>query len=254
MSKIVMLGDLHCGHAAGLTPPDWWVNDKQNLAAYQRESWARYLDFIKQIGRPDILICNGDAIDGKGQKSQGVELLTPDMEQQALIAAQCLGQWKAKKVIMTYGTPYHTGTGENFENIAARALDADIANQQFLEIDGVIFSIKHKPAGSSSIPHGRHTGVARDRLWNVLHADIENQPKADVIIRSHVHYHTFSGGPDWLAMTLPALQGPKSRYGVRECTGIVDWGIITFQTKKGAYSWQSHIVRMAAAKAKLKKL
>ena len=255
--NIVALGDLHCGHIAGLTPPEWWVSKAAapKARAYQQESWQRYEQLVNNFGkRVDVLVVNGDAIDGRGERSGSVELITTDRNKQADMAVRCLEMWKARKVIMTYGTPYHTGQAENFENRVAEALDADIANQQFVEIEGVVFSIKHKPAGTSGVPHGRHTGVARDRLWNVLHADLKNQPKADVILRSHAHYHAYAGGPGWLAMILPALQGPKSRYGERECVGVVDWGVVYFTVNKGSYTWEAKITRLKAAQANLKKL
>ena len=64
---------------------------------------------------------------------------------------------------------------------------------------------------------------------------------ANVIIRSHVHYHEFSGNPTHIAMTTPALQGWGSKYGERQCSGIVDIGLVQFDISEGEYSWKCHL-------------
>ena len=45
---------------------------------------------LKEVGPVDILVVNGDAIDGHGKKSNGSELLTTDLLQQVDIAVECL--------------------------------------------------------------------------------------------------------------------------------------------------------------------
>jgi hypothetical protein len=86
--------------------------------------------------------------------------------------------------------------------------------------------------GGSTIPHGRFTATAKERLWNVLWNERELRPKAQVILRGHVHYATFCGEPGWVAMTLPALQGMGTRYGGRVCSGTVHWGAVIFDVNE----------------------
>ena len=66
--KVVALGDLHCGHHAGLTPPSWWASKsvKPSVHEMQKQCWQWYAKQAKRVGHVDVLICNGDAIDGKG--------------------------------------------------------------------------------------------------------------------------------------------------------------------------------------------
>ena len=255
-NKIITLGDSHCGHIAGLTPPDWWFSPRRYPKARKTQElyWREFESHVKKHRKPDVLICNGDAIDGRGERSGSTELITTDRSDQCKMAIEALQMFEADKIFLTAGTPYHTGKLEDWEQLIADELGAEFHDHLFIEIDKVIFSVKHKPAGGSQVPHGRHTGIARDRLWNVLQADIEEQPKADIILRSHQHYHTGSFGPDWLAMILPALQGPGSKYGSRQCAGIVDWGIVIFETKKGGYTWRAETKRLKMAKKKLIRL
>lgn len=197
-----------------------------------------------KLGPIDICIANGDLVDGRGEASGGSEIIC-DVGEQADMATSILKRVKAKKYIQSYGTPYHTGKVVDYEKGIADRLDGVIQSHPFIEVNGVTFDIKHEPAGNSNIPHGRHTGIAKDRLWNLLWADNERQPKADVFIRSHVHYHAFCGGPDWLGVQLPALQAAHTKYGARRCVGIVDFGITHFDVfSDGSYTWQTKTAKL----------
>lgn len=245
--RIVAVSDLHCGSIVGLTPPGQWSH-LEGVRAVQRELWCWYEREVQALGKVDAVLCLGDAIDGKGQRQGGIEQYTTDMIEQAAIAAQCLRAIDAKQYVMVHGTPYHTGQEEDFESLIAGELKGSIGGHEWAEAHGVVFDLKHK-VGSSQVPHGRHTAIARERLWNQLWALRDGAPKADILLRGHVHYHNFCGGPTWLAMTLPALQGLGSRYGVRQCSGTVDFGFVHFDVYPGGkYTWEAHILRQQAAK------
>ena len=85
MQRVVAIGDLHCGHATGLTPPGWIANTKgrEKIAEVQLRMWDHFSAAIEQLGKIDVCICNGEAIDGKGKRSGGIEQTEPDLERQA---------------------------------------------------------------------------------------------------------------------------------------------------------------------------
>lgn len=251
---VVACGDLHSGHRGGLTPPAWFDNGERpgNLRSLQEEGWTRWKGLTKDYRKPDVLLVNADCIDGRGERSGGRELITTDRIEQCDIATTCLSQFRAKHVVMSRGTPYHTGQLEDFEDLIAGNLNAEINNHPFVDCGGVMFDMKHK-VGSSSIPHGRHTAVARAKLQNTLWSLRKTQPKADVLLRSHVHYHSGAFGPGWLALTLPCLQ-MCSDYGTRQCEGEVHWGIVVFDIQKGRVkSWKAEIIELQAAKSQVLK-
>lgn len=237
MKKVLALGDMHCGHVVGLTPPDWRCRRRKTGDA-QAALYDAFLEICKGAGAVDVCIVNGDCIDGKGEASGGTELITADREEQCEMAIVALANVKAKKFVFTRGTPYHVGKEEDWENIIAERMDAKINDVAFLSIDGVAFNVRHH-AGSSAVPHGRHTGIAREALWDAIWAMRGEQDRANILLRSHVHYHAFSGDADFLAMTLPALQGKGSKFGARKCVGTVDFGAVIFECNKGVYSWRS---------------
>lgn len=248
--RILACGDFHAGHIQGLAPPSYHFSGKgswarSRLVKLQRQCWDWWKQELRQIKRQGPIhyaFLNGDLIDGRGEKGGGNELLTSDREEQCAIALDVIKSIGAESHLLTYGTPYHTGDKEDFERYIAKELGASIKDQQWPKINGLTFSIKHHPSGGSQVPHGRHTAIARDRLWNIMwNADGGRQPRADVILRSHVHYHNFCGGHNWLAMTLPALQ-VSSNYGSRRMSGLVDFGFVLFEVHtNGDYTWDARI-------------
>lgn len=250
MKRLVVIGDLHCGHRAGLTPPGWQYQENEqeperaNFGRIQRAIWDFYAKTIEALKPIDILVVNGDAIDGKGERSGGTEQLEADRIKQVEIAAECIGHAQAKAVIIIYGTGYHVGKEEDFERILGDRVNAQkVGGHEWLDVNGVIFDFKHF-VSSSVIPHGRFTSMARDALWNKLWAADEMQPNADVVIRSHVHYHRFAGEPGTLMMTTPALQGFGSKFGVRMCSGRVDIGLVSFDVQsREDWTWRGHLLK-----------
>lgn len=234
MKKILVIADMHCGSFNGLTPPSWFISRKRNerVSKLQEEMWEAYLGWLEEIGPVDVLIGNGDLIDGKGGRNGGVELLTTDMIVQTDIALECLEEIEYKESFFTYGTGYHvsTSSGEDYEKIIAESCGGIIDDTLRLDIEGVTFDVRHH-VGSSSVPNGRFTSVARNRLWDVLIADKSQSVPSDVYIRSHVHYFNYCGGADWCAFCTPAMQSPNTNYGARICVGDVDYGLICFMVE-----------------------
>jgi len=245
--RMVVVSDFHCGHEFGLTPPDWWVrDDTHNVSVtkagrFQRELWKFYTEAIEHLKPIDLLIVNGDAIEGKNERSGGIELLTSDRHEQVKMAKEAIDLAEARKIRILYGTRYHVGKEEDFEKILASLIscsDVDVQGHAFLDMNGCGVDIKHKVT-SSTVPHGRMTSIARARLWNVIwSSEHDRQPKADILIRSHVHYFNYCGGQSWLGVVTPALCYNTS-YGIRECEGLVDVGMTYFDfDDKGNYEWQ----------------
>lgn len=271
-----IIADLHSGHLVGLTPPRWQFKVDEEMrdewddaeilrwekwARIEKELWNEYTRLVRKHSPLDFLIVNGDMIDGRGGKSGGTELITTDRNKQADMAADAIARWNVKHVCMTYGTPYHSSQeGEDWEDTVAdktkhklgrKGIKAEvkIGSHEWIDVNGLVFDVKHK-VGTSGVPYGRHTAVAKDQLWNQLWAERELQPKSDVIVRSHTHYFDYCGGVDWLGMTTAALQGMGSKFGARQMSGLVDWGIVMFEVEsKSSYAWWPEVTRITSQKA-----
>ena len=261
MTQIGLIeADYHSHHRAGLNSPDFWMPERGANGKWgrmQRELWNARCEILEKIGPVDFHAINGDAFDGRGQASGSTELLAdPSWHNQVLNAEACARVVKFKgkeRRIMSRGTPYHCGQLDDHEDELAMYLDATIKDHPFFTVEGVTFDMKHR-VGSSSIPHGRGTSVAKEWLWNLLWAERGEQPKADVLIRSHVHYHSYIGGLGWVAMTTPALQAAGTKYGGRQCSGTVDWGLTVFEVENGEFDWHVYTVNLKSNKVRAVKL
>ena len=226
MKTLVIISDLHCGSVYGLLPPKDQQKQSSHHSKIQKEAWIAYTKIIKKWYNPDILLVNGDCIEGRQEKQGGAELFTNDRNVQSEIAVECIKSWKAKQILMSFGTSYHVGsTGEDFEYNIAKKLDAKIEGRLFFNIEGLTFDARHKTS-TSCIPHGRGAGILREIMWNLVHEAEEGWPKVDVIVRSHAHYHIWVESHNKIAFITPSLQMSRGRYGSREMSGTTHWGAI----------------------------
>jgi hypothetical protein len=251
----IIVSDMHVGSYAGLVPPEFFINPKKNakLRASQEETFAHFKRFTEENQGIDILLVNGDCIDGKGGRVGGIELWSTDLIEQAEAAAILLNMFKAKRIVMSYGTSYHVAadSGERLEKIICGMVNGEIGDRPFMRIGGVIIDMRHF-IGSSSVPHCRATALAREGVWDSLLHERGKFPKVDVLIRSHTHYHVYYGDVRHLCMVTPALQLPGTIFGASKCSGDIDWGIIKFNAKEGKFSWKAEIVNLNTAKVKVK--
>lgn len=234
MKRIAIVSDMHCGHQFGLAHPEDCVND------VQKRAWDFFEMGLRKYAPYDVVFCNGDAIDGNAHRNSGIELITSDRLRQCDMATKVLRKiaYVGKNIpeyYFTRGTPYHTGEGEDFENIIAQAFAIEgkknIDEVLTVEVEGVVFDLKHK-VGGGSLPHTKATPILRDVLMGILKEAIEGKVKADVFIRSHVHSHVFVEAMRRTAMSTPALE-INSAYGRRQCNGLVDFGFIVCEVERG---------------------
>lgn len=259
-AHVVALADLHCGHLGAVTPPDHWYPDPDRIsdpkiaqvAEVQREMYAAYMESVREYHRPDVLVVNGDIVDGPGRLTAGAEHITTDIETQCRMAAELLAAWEARKVILTYGTPYHTAIeGQDVEKfiaglLAAEGFEVEIHSHAFFRVHGRVFDVRHF-ATRATLPHTRMTPLAREWLVNMLWAARQEQPRAHIILRAHLHSFAMAGGPDWLGFFQPCWLAAMTRYGARQCSSVVDVGLLAFQiSPTGAISWSVDIKKLRA--------
>jgi len=257
--RVVVIADLHCGHIVGLCPPAWQLKPvdakgkRTKHIRIQQALWKEYKRICAAIGKVDVLIVNGDCIDGRSDKTGGTETITADRDEQCEIAIDCIRRINYDKLIFTYGTAYHAGKdGEDFENQIAAELKADkIGSHEWISINGCVFDCKHF-IGGSTVPYGAATPMLRDRVWNALWALRNEQPLGDVIVRSHVHAFCRVETADYEAVNTPALQGMGSKFGSRICSRTVDWGLIGWDVQsKHDRNFFKHVVKIPEQAAKV---
>jgi len=227
---VLLPGDYHCGSNVGLTPPSYQIarvsnpiteehRKRNKWAVLQRECWEWYIRTLKILQPIDKCYVMGDVIDGDGARSGGTELIVADRKVQASMAIESI---QAKEYLFVYGTPYHTGNAEDFETDVSQYFDSKIGSHEWEEVNGVIFDLKHKQSGCKNPGTSLYNEVLDNREW----AGLGEQPKADVLVRAHTHRFCILEMEDCLAMSTPALQAYGTKFGSRQCSRKVQFGLV----------------------------
>lgn len=246
--RLLLTSDRHSGHEYGLPTPDTWAPEETALGKTQRELWRFYADSVDALKPIDGIIDNGDAIDGKGKKSGGTELATADRIKQCEAAAYGINYAEADDVGLIYGTPYHTGGDEDFEDVIAPMVHAKmIGGNEAVEINGRVIRLRHK-LDTTKAPYHQYTAMAREAVQDIIKADEwkPNHKVADVLIFSHRHrFSHIEDGNGRHVFVTPSLQW-HTKYGGRECGGLIHFGIMWLDIyNDGRIEWGKKVMNLA---------
>lgn len=262
MKTILIISDMHCGHIFGLTHPQWQASAPPEAdrsitkpIEIRKALWAWFDRELRQLDRPDVLIVNGDAIEGKGERSGSTEVMTADRAEQADMAVTVIRHVKARRIFMTYGTASHTGKEEDWEkNICSDVGATKIESEGHYSVNGLQIACKHF-IGNSSSPVSRMTAMSSAQVKQALWAMRDQQPLANLIVRSHIHrcYGLIEPGSNWQGWTTPGLQGLGTKYGARQCDGLpIDFGFLVVRVESvNKWSVEPHVAPLEMQKAEV---
>lgn len=184
MYRMLVLSDTHCGNRVGLTPPAFWNEETRQ---WLEPLWTFFDNMLRQVGRVDLLVANGDLIDGP-QKKDPTALLETDIEKQVEMATDILKMVPADKRVIVKGTGYHTDENCSFEAFVAKALGTEALDEYCCEIYGRLCQFQHV-VGRSDIPYGQYTQIAKEMIRDMLQSVLEDFRAATLLGRAHVHYY-----------------------------------------------------------------
>jgi hypothetical protein len=193
MIRLGVVSDLHALSQYGLVPPDWWSQKHPTRALYQH-LWRCWEHFCEACPPLDVLLVNGEAIEGETPTSRAArEAITDDLEQQAdaaVVALRPLRQ-KASRLYVVRGTPFHEGKHAQAAERVARELDAERFPSGYATshvLDTMVGSLRmnaahHMTRGWQWLAGGADRTAAMARLAEAT----GKLPRADLIVRSHLH-------------------------------------------------------------------
>lgn len=233
IKRVLLPSDLHCGSNVGLTPPAYqysYINNpasadqriRNKWSRLQQECWEWYVNTLNVLKPIDMCFVNGDMIDGDGNRSGGTELIVTDRNVQVSMAIECLSQIDANYYAMTFGTPYHAGQGEDFEMNIAKHFDCKIGGHEWENVNGCVFDLKHKQSNTVNPATSLYNEIRDNREWIA----VGEQPKADILVRSHTHRFCILKLEDATGISTPALQCYGTKFGARQCSRKVQVGLI----------------------------
>ncbi len=178
---------------------------------FQNE-WNNMVASVNERGI-DILVLNGDLVDGIQAAARGRELWTTDLHEQIDAAEELIRQINFKKAFVTAGTPYHTDKNLNAEEVLADKLNAPFRWEFALNVEEARFHFSHEVGVSSSVWHYRTTPIARELVAALLQE--KEFGHFDGIIRSHAHYCVAVEFGSHFGMITPCWQG-RTPYMIRK--------------------------------------
>lgn len=223
MKEILLLSDLHVGSLWGLWPPDYevqdprsgeWIRFVQNRT--QEKLWKHWLSMLKAVN-PEIIIFNGDLVDGQQRRANGREVVTSRIEWQAEALLQVIDTLPRDiPWYFTAGTDYHEmPDGQPVEQWIAGKLGAEFGDDLLIDECGIRLHVGHPIPVSSSSWQYRTTPLARDLLLLALNSAEERYGKVDVAVRSHAHYFCQAGFSSQLGVITPCWQ-TRTPYAVKK--------------------------------------
>lgn len=252
---ILVINDIHVGSEHAICSESPIANGhKKRPNRLQRKLLKGWKQCIKMIDNPpDIIVVNGEPIDGNNKKGYSKELWAQELTDQVRDFVKLFDMLPLKrdksgrvltKVYMTRGSSYHVdieGTPiEEFvgDFIGAELIDGLRASYHIpLNVNGKLLSFAHETGFSRNYP-ARGNKLAQE--WTTHAASVNKRDRWDYSIRAHIHQINERGfGPKWRGITCPCWKYNVGDYFERHgpSTTPVDIGMTLLTvTGKGKIS------------------
>lgn len=182
--------------------------------------YQTWKEMAKKWRNPDVLVINGDLIEGTQPKDRITTCWSRDLNDQMEDSKRLIRMFNAKRIYIIRGTPYHTQTlGYDVEELIGKDLNAIQENGKYSsEIKLInfappdaperIFQIAHHTMGGKSF-HYRGMPSSRE-MGNVMLAESDwvdkRFRKVFGIARAHVHWYWYSESPSRVMLINPCWQ------------------------------------------------
>jgi hypothetical protein len=198
LKKLLVINDTHINSTVALCKPTVQLDDGQEvkISKAQKWFWENWLDLLEQVDKqkPDVLIVNGDALEGDTKK-RSYQLITRNPATIVGIGSETLEPLVSKipAVYFIRGTGAHGGKSGFLEEDLARDFDnsVKVGNNYShwslnMIVDGVRISAAHH-ATMGGLPWTKANAANNlaARVMSQYAQDGEKPP--DIVLRGHVH-------------------------------------------------------------------
>lgn len=257
--RILVVSDLHVGSSTALCSEHPIISDlgtTYNPNPLQKQLFRAWKDMIKSLkGTVDLLVVNGECIDGANVKQVGQQSWTTNLEDQMNDAKKLIEMIPYRKVLLLRGSNYHDQIdGTNFEEIMASKLKNIVKYKAyggkgstdyfaFVKIYGKVFNFTHH-IGFSKAEANRTGALAKEMKG--MHFQHDTLGRADCFIRSHAHYFVHVEFANTHGVITPAWKFPDAHLFRGGLAGTVpDVGAILFDVyKDGTIKFEKYIAEI----------
>jgi len=218
--SVLIISDMHVGSSTAVCSKEpetidletTYKPNKLQKALYG--VWNECIDELLQ--KPNLLVVNGEPCDGGNPRQLGKQSWSTNLQDQLNDAEKLINLIPYNHLLFNRGTGYHVDQqGTNFEEIIAERMKADRYKAfggsgytdyySLVEIHGKHFNFTHH-VGFNKWAAYRTTAIAREMAGMVFERD--KIGKADIIVRSHVHYFVHVEFVHTHGFTTPAWKYP----------------------------------------------
>jgi hypothetical protein len=211
MSKVMLaLGDIHVGNEGSIMTEE--VNSEECNPGRNRRYFAnatqkkliqKWYDMCDEVQKPDVLLLNGDLVDGKNYHETGMGCWTTDVTLQAQVLTDLVKMIKPRKIVATSGSPYHSDRNPNMDRIATLGCGGTFQGGfASININDKRIYAQHKVSVSKSSWQYRATPIGRALVLAALNE--KEMGHYHIVLKSHAHYYCCVSFSDSLGMILPA--------------------------------------------------
>ena len=256
---IVNWADVHDGATTALCSAEPYNSELDTVIQLNkiqktlRYAWGDSIDDLTQ--KPDLVVVNGEPIDGANKKQVGQQSWTTNVEDQMNDAKKLIEMIPYKKVLLIRGSNYHDQIdGTNFEEIMASKL-RDVQKYKayggqgatdyfaFIEIHGKVFNFTHHIGWSRA--EANRTGALAKELKG-MHFIHDTLGRTDVAVRSHAHYLVHVEFANTHGVVTPAWKFPEGFLFKGGLAGTIpDIGAVEFRIyKDGVIDFQKYVANI----------
>ena len=244
VKRVLAIADLHVGSNVGLFVPNYTNPDTHvtyELNAIQNYLFEQWCKMVEMVGNVDVLILNGDLVDGTDPVEGGTGVVTTCLHTQAVVAATLIDMIQAREIIVVEGSAFHTG--KRHANISGDRMVCDLVDGRYIgfwdtiAIDDIKVNIRHVDKWSENI-QGR-VGAQQKEAEKMR----VQETTADIYIRSHTHKFNFSGNPNDITIGTPCFKGIDEFVG-KKSQVMPDNGGIVIDIDGADYNWKYNIFKI----------
>jgi len=234
--SVLVVSDLHVGSSVGLLPPNY-VDTNQNvqmLSPAQQYLWDNYINIldglVAQGRQPDLIVGNGDMIDGRQRKNEGIGLTLLPLEDQMNAAANALYEIQNRFPNTSFrfveGTPYHEAP-EQVRALAKIFTPFPPHMTYRLQVGKAFVQFHHEVGFSSTITGAKSAQLEKAINENLIATALHDWRDYHILIRSHVHYFRAVAMKNHICISTPCFQ-MQNRYSTKAgpARNIPDLGML----------------------------
>lgn len=219
--SIVVFSDIHVGSKYSVCSEEPELDDGGSYrpSKIQKKFNRAWIDSIDElITKPDVLVINGEPIDGNNRRTLGDSCWSTNQFDQLNDCIKLVKLIPYKKLYLIRGSGYHSDRDSlNFEKLFGKSIGAEkytsvVGNQTYSDFEATFKGFgKHihftHHVGYSGWWQYRSTPIARE-LVKMHFNHKQNGYHTDVLVRSHVHYYVEVRFPNTKGLSTPAWKFP----------------------------------------------